>query len=95
VGSGGGARPPAECLVRSERKRDGHLKNYNQVAIFLYAAVVSLRNLRVICAVFREMASVDRVTERDSFSNEESNFVSQVYLFICLFNDATSSSNWA
>jgi hypothetical protein len=76
----------------SERKRYCLLKNYNQVYA---AAVVPSRNLRVICGVFSEIASVDRVTKRDSFSNEESNFGSQVHLFICLFNDAISSSNWA
>lgn len=77
-----------------ERKRYCLLKNYNQVAIFSYAAVVPLPDLKVICAVFREIASVGRVTEQDSFSNEESNFGSQVHLFIYL-NDAISSSSWA
>lgn len=79
----------------SERNRYCLLKNCNQVVVFSYAADVPLRNLRVICAVFREITSVDRVTERDSFSYEESNFGSRVHLFICLFNDAISSSNWA
>lgn len=84
-----------EFLLCSGRKLYFLLKNYNQVAIFSYAADVPVRNLRLICAVLREIAAVDHVTERDSFSNEESNFGSEVHLFIYLFNDAISSSNWA
>jgi len=60
-GEGGGG----EFLLCNERKRYCLLKKYNQLAVFSYAADVPVRNLRVICAVCREIASVDRVTERD------------------------------